>query len=270
MASINTCSDEILVMVVDCVYHQSPKSLDNLALVNKRFHRLVVERRQRSWIFRHGNLSEDLEYIKKNEIHNKIRRLGITDFMAVKPEFLAVLAKMEMLRDIEMVCGFGHRDLQDTFIKHLQRRPDIRLHLNVVGEPIQQPFGFRNEVRLKCFEDCVNLYSLRIKHSYKTFPECSAITIPLKMVLLTCPNLKHLKIDIKKIILRNNQPTHNYCGFRFLQGQRLPATLKTLEIIAYPFGKMDSHISVITPTHRVTLLQGTSSFFGLTTSIGST
>ncbi|KAI0894261.1 hypothetical protein F4806DRAFT_117997 [Annulohypoxylon nitens] len=236
MASINTCSEEILMMFVDYVYHQSPKSLDNLSLVNKRFCKLVAERRLRSWTFRHGNLSEDLDIIEDENAYNKIRRVSLMDYMAVKPQFLAAAAKMEMLRDIEMVSGFCHKDLQNTFIKFLQGRPEIRLHLKVVSERRRHASETENVVLLQRFAGCTNLHSLSVEHTYCNPPQCDAMTRPLKTVLLTCTNLRHLKININKV-----HPVENfYCGFGFVNGERIAAALETLQIISYPFGKQDS------------------------------
>ncbi|KAI1212079.1 uncharacterized protein F4807DRAFT_472855 [Annulohypoxylon truncatum] len=246
MASMNTCPEELRLMFVEHVHDVSPKSLDSLALVNKSFHKHVQNFRFQAWNFRHGNLTKDLDYIKRKKLQDKIRRVHLTDYMAVRYDFCMLLPKMAMLRDIEMVCGFGHKYLQDTILKYLRCRQEIRLHVALSGEPIRHEGVLAEPIHLEGFVGCQNLYSLSVKHHYDMMTSCRDVTKPLKDVLLTCPNLRHLKLDIRQLPNPGNRLMH-YCGFGFVNNERIPAALETLEVIAYPFGKKDTHPHLFQP-----------------------
>ncbi|KAI2470702.1 hypothetical protein F4781DRAFT_166087 [Annulohypoxylon bovei var. microspora] len=234
MASMNTIPEEITRMVVELIHAACPGSLNSLALVNSSFHKHVVEFRLRTWTFHHGNLEEDLEHIKVKDVWRFIRRININDYMGVKANLCDSLPKMKMLRDIELLCGFVHKDLGKTLLKSLQDQPHVRLHATFASHPVRFTLARTN---LHVFVGSPNLYSLHIKHQYATKTSCLEVTLPLKRILLTCANLRHLTLDIKPIPF--GQPVE-YCGFGFVKGERPLAALETLRVMAYPFGKRDS------------------------------
>lgn len=79
---------------------------------------------------------------------------------------------------------------------------------------------------------------VQVEAEYSTAAECRELTGPLKQVLLSCPNLRHLSLNISPpragCVVPN--PPSEYCGFGFSGGERLPP-LESLEIIAYPWGR---------------------------------
>ena len=82
----------------------------------------------------------------------------------------------------------------------------------------------------------LNLHSLAIKHFFISSKECRAVTRPVKSILLSCPNLRKLKLDIAT---HRSPPPSRYCGFGFKVGER-PPPLEELIVVAYPFGRLDT------------------------------
>lgn len=87
-------------------------------------------------------------------------------------------------------------------------------------------------------QGCINLRSLELVHTFRDASTCLAATTPLKHILLSCPNLRRLKLDIgrPKVGCVSYGLLFEYCGIGFLQGERPLAALEDLELIDYPFG----------------------------------
>ena len=84
---------------------------------------------------------------------------------------------------------------------------------------------------------CQNLYALDIQHCYVRAEECRLVTKPLREILLTCPNLRKLRLDIS--LPRSGCVAHctppEYHGIGFRNGEK-PPPLEELIIDDYPFG----------------------------------
>ncbi|RDW92915.1 uncharacterized protein DSM5745_00237 [Aspergillus mulundensis] len=80
--------------------------------------------------------------------------------------------------------------------------------------------------------------SIHVDATYRTADACRRLTQPLKQVLLSCPNLRRLSLDISPPRAGCMVPDipSEYCGLGFANGERPPA-LESLEIIAYPWGR---------------------------------
>ncbi|KAK3111004.1 hypothetical protein LTR53_014145 [Teratosphaeriaceae sp. CCFEE 6253] len=80
------------------------------------------------------------------------------------------------------------------------------------------------------------LGSLDVKVEYTTEEQCRDSTRDVKRVLLSCPNLQSLTLNVGLGMhgcTRFAQPTE-YCGFGFVDSERPPA-LTALNIVEYPF-----------------------------------
>jgi hypothetical protein len=90
---------------------------------------------------------------------------------------------------------------------------------------------------LQCLQSCTNLYALDIQHTYVQAEECLLVTKPLREILLTCPNLRKLKLDIS--MPRSGCVVHGdpeeYHGIGFRNGEK-PPPLEELILDGYPFG----------------------------------
>ncbi|KAI1452325.1 hypothetical protein F4805DRAFT_472577 [Annulohypoxylon moriforme] len=239
MASMNTCPEELRAMFVDYVHALSPRTLSSLALTNKSFRRLVMNRRFRTWECRHGNLRKDLKEIQERGVQKAIRHVSLIDHMVPKPEFRVLLPKMEALQSIEILCGSIHPGLVMALFEYLMNRPQIRLNLTVSPGSIRHLPNTVGLVRLGQFEGCRNLHSLTVKFQYQDRMSCLEMNGHLKRILLTCATLRHLTLDIKRDEHYGLNPLP-YCGLGFINGERPLAPLETLEVIAYPFGKKDN------------------------------
>ncbi|KAL4947907.1 hypothetical protein BDW69DRAFT_177496 [Aspergillus filifer] len=95
---------------------------------------------------------------------------------------------------------------------------------------------------------CTGLYSIRVQATYQTTDACRRLTQLLKQVLLSCrnPNLLELALDISppRSGCVPPEPPSDYCGLGFTNDER-PPSLRSLEIIAYPWGREPNHESSI-------------------------
>lgn len=90
---------------------------------------------------------------------------------------------------------------------------------------------------LQRLKACPNLHALDIQHSFVDAEECLVVTRPLREILLTCPNLKKLRLNIglpSSGCVVHGQPVE-YHGIGLHGGER-PPPLEELHIDEYPFG----------------------------------
>ena len=141
--------------------------------------------------------------------------------------FLAICNKMLI------ACRWPLRCIDDTSLALLP--PRVRLHVN---QGWSYPGMYRVVSEIKCLRSNVNLYSLALEYEYRLADECLEITQPLKQVLLTCPNLRSLTLNIHLPPQEGSTAVRypmDYCGLGFINGERPPA-LEALHVIQYPFG----------------------------------
>ena len=114
-------------------------------------------------------------------------------------------------------------------MRHL---PNVRLHARWVHsyQRIQQ-------LDVRSLEGNSQLHSLHVQETYRGAKDCLEITQPLKKILLSCPNLRSLTLNIAMPqggCVRYSSPTE-YCGIGFVNGERPPA-LERLLLIHCPLG----------------------------------
>ncbi|KAK4502099.1 hypothetical protein PRZ48_005522 [Zasmidium cellare] len=84
----------------------------------------------------------------------------------------------------------------------------------------------------------VNLATLNVEFTWTWEPECRRIMTHLKRVLLSCPNLKSLTLDVSQprsgCVLYSEAQEYVGCGFE--PGDKLPP-LEELNLIKYEFGR---------------------------------
>ena len=82
---------------------------------------------------------------------------------------------------------------------------------------------------------CSGVRFVHVEAEYLTADECRELCRPLKRVLISCPNLRHLVLNIslpRTGCVVPDVRLENF-GFDFSNGERLPP-LESLEILAYP------------------------------------
>lgn len=237
MSTINDLPEEILGRIVELVHHSSPGTMDALAKVNGRFDRLVLYQQHHTLSFPHhypeDYIQEDLVRIQREQMWPAIRRLNLTGSTRASHLLGDCLQKMTGLRDVEVELG-------QEFIEHLlgplRAHPQIRLHMKIALAVYKSSVHKQRIIRcLPSVKGNLNLYSLDVEHGFWKHVDCSRVTRLLKGVLLTCPNLRHLRLNIFQRKTGNGPAGNQYCGFGFANGESPPA-LESLEIVAYPFG----------------------------------
>ncbi|KAK3319780.1 hypothetical protein B0T19DRAFT_478837 [Cercophora scortea] len=87
---------------------------------------------------------------------------------------------------------------------------------------------------------CSNLVSLRAKITYVREQDCRDVSQALRQVLLSCPNLRALSLDLdyprSGCFAHGPGPETGYLGLGLHNGER-PPPLESLEILCYPWGQ---------------------------------
>ncbi len=175
-----------------------------------------------------------LKYIENAGLFPAIRHLRVKQWNFDNPSApdvrLLILLKMTGLTDV----SWDSSDISMSVFQALQKRPAVRLHMECSA------YSRGNEAshRLTQLENSPNLTSLHVDLTYTTADGCLGITQPLKRLLLTCPNIRKLKLDID--LPRSgcviHSPPSKYCGMGLVGDERPPA-LEELEVLAFPFGR---------------------------------
>ncbi|KAI0172947.1 hypothetical protein GGR52DRAFT_591462 [Hypoxylon sp. FL1284] len=248
MAPIHNVPKEVIAKIVQLVADSSPNSLTSLSSVNRVFHELVKYRRHHTLNIRGYSLYR----INGPDMWAAVRLVKIPDGVPVPDDLSKCIQDMTGLRDVEFRITYESSvfhimpsdDLFDFFgvpSKHSYRyiafkrlmdaiagRPNIRLHFQVTM------FDAFTEGRFfKLLMDNKNLSTLDIDHSFETGKHCKTVTEPLRELVLSCSNLRKLKLNI--YMPDRFDGLNQYCGMNLKNGERPPA-LETLELVSYPFG----------------------------------
>ncbi|CAJ2503513.1 Uu.00g109070.m01.CDS01 [Anthostomella pinea] len=257
MPSLMDLGHDILVMIVDLLQDASPSAVSSIGLVNAYLRSIALYSQHRLLTFKATKTSEmfhRLEVAEKHELLPAIRRIEVTGFsgsstlsaLSALSALCDILQKMPGLRDF-VIQRSHYTPLK--VLKTLQELPRVRLHAaireNLHQTRINAAIAARENVhRVEKFYGCPNLYSLDVSLWYgssaKAAEDCLEITKPLKKVLLSCPNLRILGINMwqPENTCIEEHPPAEYCGLGFVDGER-PPPLEELKILDYPFGKQD-------------------------------
>ncbi|KAI1505959.1 hypothetical protein F5X99DRAFT_427839 [Biscogniauxia marginata] len=232
MASLMDLGNEILIMIVDLIQDTSPNTIPAVALMNSRFRKLAQYSQHRTVTLQAGGDMDDrLGFIEKNELLPAVRCVKVMGNAKDPMTLLCLmLPRMTGLRDFVIQMNCIPRPVLET----LRGIPGVRLHARTTRPVPRQP---DEDFNMYSLQDNPNLYALDVSIDYTSAESCLRITRPLKRVLLSCPNLRVLKLDI-------DQPSSGcdiystpaeYCGCGFVEGERLPP-LEELILTNYPFG----------------------------------
>ena len=139
-----------------------------------------------------------------------------------------------LCRCIPQMTGLQHlvwhgSAVPDNVLTVLQTCPEVKLSIISRESHEYSP--------LQCLKSCTNLYALDIQHSYVQAEDCQLVTKPLREILLTCPTLIKLKLDIsmpRSGCVIHSEP-REYHGIGFHSGEK-PPPLEELVLNGYPFG----------------------------------
>ncbi|KAI0010768.1 hypothetical protein F4779DRAFT_638395 [Xylariaceae sp. FL0662B] len=243
MRSLTDLGNDILVMIFDLLSEDaSPRTLHSLSMVNSHFSQLARYQRCRTLRF---NVSDDVgpkfASIEQHGLWHAVRRITVTgEGRGVALDLLqATLPQMTGLRDLELHTSCIPAALLDALRAHRSR---IRLHARVTDlrHRSRRP-PTREETNLARLRGCPNLHALDVRATYVRAAECLEVTRPLREILLTCANLRALRLRVGQpaggCVIYSAPP--EYCGFGFAGGERPAAALEELDLVEYPFGRED-------------------------------
>ncbi|KAB5562771.1 hypothetical protein GE09DRAFT_759274 [Coniochaeta sp. 2T2.1] len=253
--SLTDLSDEILLLIIDHLQDVSPKSVINLAMVSSRFYgkaRYVQHRDESIDVQKAANEIRYLEYLESAGLLPAIRTVRFKNLWRHEPSMSEDLASLSQLLD--QMTGlrdvlWGDVDVNypvnvqypilGSLLQSLKLRPQIQLHVAVTSWSLTTPASLLN---ISILTSSANLRSLRVDVEYVHSFECLETVRPLKRLLLSCPNLRKLSLDIHlpQGGCIYHELTRDYCGLGFFKGEKPPA-LEDLEIVAYPWGHQSSN-----------------------------
>ncbi|KAI2605457.1 uncharacterized protein GGS25DRAFT_505169 [Hypoxylon fragiforme] len=227
MAPIQTVPKEVLADIIRLVCDSSPQTASSLLTVNPIFHDLTLYALHRNQTFNPPTLLPALERIDRSNRWRAIRAINLEscDWLDVSSGAICdALSKTTGLRDIRLEFCRAH--FQSGLFDALSKRPHLRIHLKLDGT---NPFA--NSESIQLLNGNLNLVSLDVVHEPTLAVDCIRVTKPLRDVLLTCLNLRHLRLCISMASLRREEQRQDL-GFGFRSGERPPA-LESLEILDY-------------------------------------
>ncbi|KAI1440657.1 hypothetical protein F5Y02DRAFT_401963 [Annulohypoxylon stygium] len=218
--SLACLGDEIITIIADLLQDTSPQATSSLALVCSAYHRIVRYTQHRELVL--GNSARKLDYVTRSGILQAVRKLEVHSDI-----FLSQLCEL-----IPKMTGLKHimwPNIPKPIIRLLRPRPSIRIHTEITDR--------WNPKNLSLLRENKNVASLKVSIPYNNAEECLRWTKPLKRVILSCPNIRKLSLNIhlRQDGYQMHMPPLEYCGFGFVDGEHPPA-LEELELEAYPFG----------------------------------
>ena len=231
--SLLNIGNDVVMMILDELQQASPRSVVSMSLVHSSFRKLAQQCQYREMEFDHSSAASDrLKLASEKQLLSAVRSLKVKgDAVNDKSSPWGLLAdlvpKMSGLKDITITSN----NIPTEMVEAVQKCRDARLHIVICCHD-------RGEcLTLKQLKGVANLYSLDVDATYG-HSDCLHVTEPLRDVLLTCSNLRILKIDIHQpragCVMYGLGPQYLGCGFK--DGER-PPPLEVLELTDYPFGR---------------------------------
>ena len=230
-------SEDIIARIFDFVHTTSPASLQNVALASSFFYHPAryAQHRGVTIDLDDAATAARFDYLAESGLLPAIRKLSVHSNGSSCAGYLSTLAeliaKMEGLRDLHWAgLAIPASILQGvTEARHI-----VKLHVTVLDLKGRDP---QARQILTSIADTALLFSLRLKAVYFHAADCLEITQPLKRILLSCPNLRILSLDLD--LPRDGRfvdgPPREYGGIGLSGGER-PPPLEELNVYHYPWG----------------------------------
>ncbi|KAH8671553.1 hypothetical protein BX600DRAFT_537991 [Xylariales sp. PMI_506] len=232
--------DELIWHIVELVGDVSPESLCDLRMVCSCLYKKATA-------VRHNNVSLDfrkdaagcttrLDRISNSDCLSTVRTLRILGGDHPLPLIASYLHRMTGMREIHWTNAI----IPAEVLEQIEHRSNIRLHVHIGPLILHYPHlhdASRTITLLESLVDCSNLVALSIDMEYIYAAQCLQIIGPLKRVLLSCPHIHDLDLDIYRPrtgCVRFDSLTE-YVGFGFQDRERL-APLEDIRVFSYPFG----------------------------------
>jgi hypothetical protein len=236
-------------MIIDVLYNDSPASADELACTSSFYYHLTRYRQYREVCVAISTTTNEVAFqnrlvvVEKEGLLPAIRRvrvrIGAIDKQKCTTTMIEFIGKMMTLADLEWRYAKNIKMstcVPNQLISLLQSRPQVRLHAGVSPPSVLHPRSEHDlEYNLYRLEGLKNLSSFQVRFTYRKSKICDFISPCVKHMLMSCPNLRKLTIDIKRRAWAHDRLSEHYAGFGFMDGERLPA-LEELNLVNYKFG----------------------------------
>ncbi|KAK4182715.1 hypothetical protein QBC35DRAFT_146714 [Podospora australis] len=237
--SLLDVGDDVIMVILDELQETSPHSVVSLGLVHPLFNKLAQQYRYRELVFDHSSVAcAQLNLINDSHLLSTIRSLSVTgdaedDEQNHSWRLLADLVpEMTALKDVAIITS---REIPAAIIHAIQNCRKARLHIT-----FSTGVASGECLALQRLTGVANLHSLDLKATYIQPDSCLRVTKPLRDILLSCQNLRVLKLDLnepQRGCVRYG-PKKEYMGCGFHNGERPLAALEVLHLEHYPFGQL--------------------------------
>jgi len=265
---------DILIMIFDLLQETSKGSLQAVALVSIDFYHLAEHSRHRHLRLDLGPSTiaasqNRLQHLERQKLLAAVRFLDVKDpgFTTFKhgQQYIAdnssneninqytgcldlirnLIPAMTGLKDVSWKSSaHGDGNIPNTLLEALRSDSKVRLHAKVGTQTLPVRHGFTGpESNFHKLQNNTNLSKLEAEIVYKDDTDCLEATKPLKRILLSCPNIRSLSLDISlpQSGCMVYGPPDKYCGFGFVENEKLPP-LEELAISAYLWGHEPSGV----------------------------
>ncbi|KAI0975132.1 hypothetical protein F4678DRAFT_469778 [Xylaria arbuscula] len=237
-------SDDLILCILDHVQAASPRSTANLALVHPCLYRPARHVQHRRTTIdlsnRHGAAAKQLHLIDKDDgLLAAIRELHVINRQGHPPDeqclqrLAAIIARMTGLRSV-------HWEYTPIPASVLNVLPDLPfpVQLHVIAREAKNRDPAAKQL-LAALADCRVLASLTLDAAYTGAADCRELSQPLKRLLLTCPNLVNLSVDLylPRTGCVRFAPPVEYPGIGLSGGERPLRPLESLAVHDYPWGE---------------------------------
>jgi hypothetical protein len=241
---VSQLSDELILLIISHLQDISPRSVIALASVSSFFYskaRYMQHRDVTVNLLKKGEYSDVryFEYILSTGMLPAIRTLRVIDTYPEDRQFPALLVdmipRMTGLSDFHWTSHT--RPIPVILLERLSRRTRLHTQLHTTADG-----GVNEAVALDYISGLTaspNLYSLGVQYFSTSREKCLKITQPIGELVLSCPNLRRLALNI--LPWRpvqdgdGNGLGSKYLALGLLDGQRFPP-LEALELYRYPWG----------------------------------
>jgi hypothetical protein len=236
--SIVALPPETILQIIEILHDESPQSFRRFGATCSYFYNMVEDMQQSTTsVALNGEGLDCLRKMQEDGAFGSIRKLAVSSFPnpnehdALDLSVLAdAISKMSNLRQLTLRLGV----LPDGVLDAVMQRPDIELSVDL------STFRTPTADLVKALESlletrCPNLVAIGVDIIYHCLPEdparpeqpnrapsCTGITRPMKQILLTCPNVRRLSLNIRLASGGGDPPEApgEYVGFGFAGGQR--------------------------------------------------
>ncbi|KAI1320666.1 hypothetical protein F5Y16DRAFT_82448 [Xylariaceae sp. FL0255] len=236
--------DDLILRIFDFVQAASPRTTATLTLVHPSLYQLARHVQHRTTTIdvsnKHGAAEKHLNLIE-DELLIAIHQLRVvTHRRQVDEQCIQRLAgminRMTALRSVH----WEYAPIPASVLQFLPNLPfPVQLRVTAREDEMRRPDDQAARQILSVLAGCPVLTSLELDAAYTDAAGCRSLSRPLKQLLLTCPNLVHLSMDLylPRTGCVRFGPSFEYPGIGFSAGEHPLRPLESLAVHDYPWGQ---------------------------------